>query len=116
MRRRTPVRARQERDYLGRAATFLICRECARCGGGSSEVHHRKGRRGDALLDEAWWVALCSTCHRWVTEHPKAALLAGWSVHRIGALLAVSFGCSDGCTLPPAHHGLHSFEPEVILP
>lgn len=53
-----------------------------RCAGMANEVHHAKGRVGRLLNDTEWWVALCSACHRWVTEHPAEAKRVGLSASR----------------------------------
>lgn len=86
MRSRTPKRAAAERKYLVARRRFLEDNpNCARCGERASEVHHMAGRRGDALLDEARWLPLCSADHRWVTEHPRQAIADGWSLSRVAA-------------------------------
>ena len=85
MRARTPKRAAQEREYRKLAAQFLADHpECECCGGMAAEVHHRRGRRGADLLDQAHWSALCSGCHRTVTVEPAWALSVGLSEPRIG--------------------------------
>jgi hypothetical protein len=49
----------------------------------AEEVHHAKGRIGALLLDERFWVPLCSAGHQWVTEHPIEAQRLGLSVSRL---------------------------------
>ena len=39
----------------------------------ATEVHHANGRAGTLLIDERFWKPLCSSAHRYVTEHPKYA-------------------------------------------
>jgi hypothetical protein len=39
----------------------------------ASECHHMRGRNGDLLLDESWWLPVCRTCHDWITTHGKLA-------------------------------------------
>lgn len=56
---------------------------CAICGTDyATEVHHKAGRLPSVFFDQSLWLALCSPCHRWVTEHPAAAVQQGWSVRR----------------------------------
>lgn len=87
MRARSPKRARQERQYLRDRAVFLdehpnceMRLDC--CTGSATEIHHRRGRVGALLLDQSRWTGACSSCHRWVTEHPAAAYELALSEHR----------------------------------
>lgn len=56
---------------------------CQRCHAArSSEVHELVSRaRGGSILDRSNCVALCHTCHRWITEHPAEAHAQGWLRH-----------------------------------
>lgn len=47
------------------------------CGRKSEEVHHKSGRRGNLLLDEAKWLAVCPACHRRIHAEPKLAAEMG---------------------------------------
>lgn len=78
-------RASALRIYGRKRAAFLVAHPvCRRCQlARSAEVHHAKGRVGSLLLDERWWVALCSPCHRWLTEHPSEAYESGLSLRRV---------------------------------
>lgn len=89
MRARSPERARQERQYRRDRAVFLAehprCEmQLQDCTIWATEVHHRRGRVGALLLDQSRWTGACSSCHRWVTEHPAAAYERGLSEHRNG--------------------------------
>lgn len=91
MRARSKKRAAQERTYRRLRDAFLTARprcemrlEC--CTTWATEVHHMRGRDGDRLLVVDWWMAGCSACHRWVTEHPAEAYEKGLSLHRNGVL------------------------------
>jgi hypothetical protein len=55
---------------------------CERCGqplGDNMERHHRQRRQvgGDRLSN---LLALHSTCHAYITEHPEEAMANGWIV------------------------------------
>jgi 5-methylcytosine-specific restriction endonuclease McrA len=56
---------------------------CQRCqANNSTEVHELLSRaRGGSILDRGNCVALCSTCHAWITTHPKDAHAEGWLRH-----------------------------------
>ena len=73
-------RAKQTADYLRIRHQWLkvhdVC-EAPMCQGKATEIHHKRGRIGELLCDTRHWVALCSHCHRWIHEHPKAARDAG---------------------------------------
>jgi hypothetical protein len=45
----------------------------------ADECHHMRGRNGDLLLDERYWLPVCMGCHKWITEHGKKARALGLS-------------------------------------
>jgi 5-methylcytosine-specific restriction endonuclease McrA len=48
----------------------------------SVDVHEVKTRgRGGSILDPANVLALCRSCHDWVTEHPAEAVELGLMAH-----------------------------------
>jgi hypothetical protein len=49
----------------------------AGCQGGSTDVHHKKGR-GPYLLMTNTWMAVCRTCHQWIETHPIEATEMGF--------------------------------------
>lgn len=53
---------------------------CQRCQAWSStEVHEILSRaRGGSILDPDNCVALCHSCHHWITTNPLAAKASGW--------------------------------------
>lgn len=48
----------------------------------ATELHHGKGKEGDLLLDERWWIPACANCHRKVTDESKKAIEEGNSYSR----------------------------------
>jgi hypothetical protein len=126
LRRRSPVRAAQERAYLRDSRLFLEGKVCAvrddvtRCGGLSGlQVHHMAGRVGWRLLYMPWWVVLCPWHHDYIGGHRDEAMWRGLSL----PLWAEPWMClNHGYTNPSStrpcrhiaeHDGLHSWEPEV---
>lgn len=54
---------------------------CEICGAArATEVHHRKNRSQGGTWRPANLLHVCRVCHQWVTEHPTAAVAAGFSV------------------------------------
>jgi len=89
-------RAAQNRTYLKRREAFLEANPlCAGadlnlpgvvCEGRSSTVQHAAGRRGQRLLDESLWIALCWPCHSWAELHPLEATGLRLRLPRVGRL------------------------------
>lgn len=87
MRRNTPKRARQEREYTKLRRVFLASSPWCTypdCGHPATEVHHRRGRVGALLTAVEHWSPLCHGHHVFVTEHPSEALAMGLSESRLG--------------------------------
>lgn len=84
------VSARREiekEQYNERAPQFLKGKKCQAgvkcdCDVPATEVHHSRGRVGADYLNEKLWLAMCSPCHKYVTENPVAAKLLGLSLDR----------------------------------
>lgn len=83
IRRRSPKRAKQEREYKKLRDKWIEGKECERCGGEATEVHHAKGRLGALLTDTEHFVALCRACHSWVESHPAESKRLGYSKSRL---------------------------------
>lgn len=78
-------REREERIYSVERLIFLSENPKCQCGldgctGLSTEVHHKKGRRGRLLMDKRFWLAVCRNCHDYITEHSKQAIKLGFSL------------------------------------
>ena len=85
--KRSPIRPRSKKRsemYVERrklvAEILKQQPQCQRCATKkSTEVHEVKSRaRGGSILDRDNCVALCHTCHHWITTHPKQAHEEGW--------------------------------------
>jgi len=83
---RSDKRARQEREYSKKRKEYLIdhpiC-EVLGCFAKSTEVHHKKGRIGDLLTDERYFMAVCNAHHRVIELNPIWAKNNGYSLNRL---------------------------------
>jgi hypothetical protein len=48
----------------------------------ATDVHHKAGR-GDHLLDDATFLAVCRKCHGRIETHPEEAIALGFSESRL---------------------------------
>lgn len=83
---RSTKRAKHERVYLAKRIEFLHRPEnmvCPVTGQRATEVHHKKGRVGNLLLDENYWLGVSHEGHKYIEEHPEEAKARGWSVSRL---------------------------------
>ena len=51
---------------------------CACCPSPAADVHHSRGRLGDLLMDERYWVPVCRVCHDWIHSNMDAARDLVW--------------------------------------
>ena len=49
----------------------------------ATDVHHKKGRIGDNMLDVNHWLGVCRTCHNWIENHPDESYELGFSKKRL---------------------------------
>jgi len=86
---RSQKRSKEERLYSAKRVLFLsefpMCQANIQgvCKGQATEVHHKKGRIGNDLLDETNWLALCHNCHEYVENNREFAMEKGYSIKRI---------------------------------
>jgi hypothetical protein len=111
LRRVSNKRAKQNKEYMKRRAEFLLshpwcqvwlddnkveewqvtctgmvldpqcvhfCSQVPR----ATEIHHKRGRTGERLNDETYWMAVSATGHNWIHKHPGEAYAKGWMVKR----------------------------------
>ena len=84
----SPKRAKEEREYSKEAKAFKLANpDCAArlkgCTGATEDVHHMKGKIGDLLLDQHYWLPACRHCHDWIEKNSKKAKILGLSVSRL---------------------------------
>lgn len=90
MRKVSLKRKQQLSDYKFARIRYLIahpmCGVEVMCGGASRarDIHHKWGRNGDRLLDEAYWVGSCRDCHNWIHANPAKAKELGLLIDRAG--------------------------------
>ena len=94
--RRTPIRRRSKKESerirrYDRARTIVMeaaegmCEAATkRCVGPAGQVHHRKGRDGDLVVDLDNLLAVCYTCHDYIHGHPHESYERGWMIRRNG--------------------------------
>jgi hypothetical protein len=44
----------------------------------ATEIHHKRGRVGNLLLDKRHWLAVSRDGHNWIHAHPTEARMRGW--------------------------------------
>lgn len=86
IRPRSNKRAAQERRYSKLRKVFLFTHptcEVKGCGCEATEIHHRKGKIGDLLTDERWFLAVCRPHHIYIELNPALAKEHGYSLSRL---------------------------------
>ena len=76
----------QEKIYTQLRKAFLNKKEnkiCPITKKPTTDIHHKKGRIGDLLLDTKYWVALSREGHKKVEENPLWAKENGYSLSRL---------------------------------
>ena len=78
-------RAKQNTIYLQKRNAFLKLYPICQCCNikQSTEIHHKKGRLGELLMDETQFFAICRDCHQWAETHPEWAKKHGFSESRL---------------------------------
>lgn len=56
---------------------------CEVCGRLANQLHHKKGRIGDRLFDEKFFLATCDKCHSKITRNPAWAMEMEYSLDRL---------------------------------
>lgn len=84
MRAVSKQRARQLREYRPARDAFLaehpVCQFPPGCDRATTELHHRRGRRGLRLLDQTWWAASCAFHNDYAETHTGESLAVGWLI------------------------------------
>lgn len=71
------VREKYLSDNPNCQAKLIICSYDA------TEIHHKKGRIGNLLQDDNYFLAVCRSCHRWIEENPAKSKELGLSLSRL---------------------------------
>lgn len=76
------VYAKERRAYLKRHPLCLSCVLRKMAPQKACDIHHRRGRAGEMLLRQEWWIPVCRQCHHWIGNNIRLAqsldLIAGW--------------------------------------
>ena len=86
---RSQKRSKEERLYSGKRVIFLqenpMCQAHLPgiCTKHATEVHHKKGRIGELLLNILFWLGVCHACHEWIENNRAEAMELGFSIKRI---------------------------------
>lgn len=84
--RRTEIRAKEERLYIKLSKKFLednpVC-QFPHCNSFDVTVHHAKGRKGKLLIDIRYFKSLCWIHHFYMEVHPAEAKEYGFSLNRL---------------------------------
>lgn len=86
---RSQKRSKEERLYSAKRVMFLQEHQMCQahlpgiCTKYATEVHHKKGRIGELLLDILYWLGVCHACHEWIENNRTEALEKGFSIKRI---------------------------------
>lgn len=88
IRRESPKRARQNREYLKVRKELLkekpFCEaRLEGCTVQATEAHHKQGRIGHRLTDKDNLLAVCHNCHTIIELNPKMAKEQGFSISRL---------------------------------
>lgn len=73
-------RATEQRRYLKLRAEFLKIHSCCAVYPylNATEVHHRRGRRGNLLCDVRFWLPVSKSGHETIHHSPLVARERGW--------------------------------------
>ena len=66
---------KERRAYIKQRNKWLSGKHCGvrGCFSMATEVHHTRGRVGKLLLDETFWLPVCSGCHDWIHKNIELA-------------------------------------------
>lgn len=88
--RRTPLRAvsvkraGQMNAYRPLRDAFLaahpVCQYPPGCSALATDLHHKRGRFGERLLDKRHWATSCRFHNEWAETHTGEALAVGWLI------------------------------------
>ena len=53
------------------------------CGNDANQIHHKKGRIGNLLIDDNYFLAVCGNCHHWIENNPTESKELGFSLNRL---------------------------------
>lgn len=81
-----PEKVDKQKEYLKKKKVYLKDNPNCQfpgCKKKANDLHHKRGRVGDLLTDERYFLGLCRDHHNWVHLNPIAALEMGLSEKRL---------------------------------
>lgn len=83
LKKRSKKRNKQEAEYFKLRLLFLdkhnFCQaRLPQCALKATDIHHKKGRVNEDLIDDTEWMAVCRSCHHWIETHPVEATELGF--------------------------------------
>ena len=84
---RSPKQKRVEAAYAVLRKSYLdshnMCEaHLGGCGTYATDIHHKSGR-GEYMLDQSTYMAVCRNCHQWIELNPTEAKKLGFSNNRL---------------------------------
>jgi hypothetical protein len=84
---RSPKQKRIDAAYTVLRKTYLDAHGMCEahldgCGTYATEIHHKSGR-GEYMLDQSTYMAVCRNCHNWIENNPAEAKRLGFSNNRL---------------------------------
>lgn len=80
----SPYRRKQVNKYLRLRRKYLEATTCKVCNQvPATQIHHKKGRDNDRLLDAFYFLAVCQTCHTRIHNNPAWARDNGYLIDRL---------------------------------
>ena len=81
MRNNTPKRAAQIRLYNKAREEYMEDNNCCEiCSGTQIVLHHKKGRRGERLMDKNFFMSVCNFCHNIIHTRPEWSYEKGYLI------------------------------------
>lgn len=90
IRARSDKRSKQERIYKSKRYIYLmkpenrLCQvKSPKCTKVATQVHHMKGRIGELLINEDYWLPSCHECNvNWIEQNSAEAREKGFTINR----------------------------------
>lgn len=84
---RSPKQRRIEAAYAVLRKAYLDSHQMCQahlsgCSTYATDIHHKAGR-GENMLDQSTYLAVCRPCHQWIELNPTEAKEKGFSVERL---------------------------------
>ena len=83
LRPRTPKRQRQEALYSVQRIAYLTENPlCEVCRMDATDIHHKKGRIGELLIQPEYFLSVCRSCHDRIHQNPAWAYEQGYMLRK----------------------------------